>query len=116
MRLNKLGIVVDCKQCTYTSSDDPGAFDVIVPIIDSETGISGPAKLHCTISKEQHAVELLEWQDVNLDPAPSSGNLQQRVTDALSIVAEHQVCGNRKICPSEVVEIVEESSNSNIKG
>jgi len=116
MRLNKLGIVVDCKQCTYTSSDDRGAFDVTVPIIDSETGISGPAKLHCTISTEQHAVELLEWQGVNLDPAPSSENLQQRISAALAFVADHQVCGNRKICPSEVIELVEENSISKITG
>ena len=116
MRLNKLGIVVECKQCICTSSNDRGAFDVIVPMLDSETGISGPAKLHCTVSTEQHTVELLDWQDVNLDPAPSSGNLQQRVSDALTFVAEQRVCGNRKICPSEVIEIVEENNTSKIKG
>jgi len=116
MRLNKLGIIVDCKQCICTSSVDRGAFDVTVPIIDSESGISGPAKLHCTVSKEQHAVELLEWQDVNLDPVSSTENLQQRVSAALAFVADHQVCGSRKICPSEVIEIVEESNISKITG
>jgi hypothetical protein len=112
MSLNKHGITVDCKHCIYTSSNDRGAFDVIVPIIDSETGISGPAKLHCTVSTEQHAVELLEWQEDNRDRSPSTENLQQRVSDALKFVADRQVCGNRKICPSEVILIVEENSVS----
>ena len=116
MRLNKHGITVDCKNCVCTSSNNRGAFEVTVPIIDSETGISSPAKLHCFVSTEQHAVELLEWQDINHDPAPSTDNLQQRISAALTFVADHQVCGNRKICPSDVIRIVEGISISKITG
>ena len=116
MKLKKHGIIVECEHCLCISSDDRGAFDVTVPIIDSETGISGPARLRCTVSPERHAVELLEWQDVNRHPTPSTENLQQRVSAALTFVADHQVCGNRKICPSEVILIVEKNSISYMTG
>ena len=108
MSLKKHGITVDCKRCIYTSSDNRGAFDITVPIIDSETGISGPAKLRCSVSPEGHSVELLEWHDFN----HYLTHLQQRVSATLSFVAERQICGNCNICPSEVIDIVEENSIS----
>jgi hypothetical protein len=112
MGIKKHGIIVDCKHCEYTSSDDPGAFDITVPIIDSETGVSGPARLHCSVSAKRHVVELLEWHDFNHHPTESVESLRQRVSATLGFVADRQVCGNRKICPSEVVQIVEKNSSS----
>jgi hypothetical protein len=112
MSLKKNGVIVDCEHCTYTSSYDRGAFDITVPITDSETGISGPARLRCIVSPKRHAVELLEWHDFNRHPAQSIENLQQRVKATLYFVADRQVCGNRNICPSEVIQIVEEISIS----
>lgn len=109
MSLKKNGITVDCKYCIYISSDDRGAFDITVPIMDSETGISGPAKLRCNVSPKGHAVELLEWRDFNHHPTQPTESLQQRVSATLTFVAERQVCGNRNICPSEVIHIVEEN-------
>jgi len=112
MGLKKNGITVDCEHCKYTSSDDRGAFDIIVPIIDSESGVSGPAKLHCVVSAKQHAVELLEWDDFKHPPTESIENLQQRVSATLGFVADRQVCGNLNICPAEVIRIVEKSTSS----
>lgn len=112
MGLKKHGIIVDCEHCQYTSSDDRGAFDITVPIIDSETGVSGPAKLHCTVSAKQHRVELLEWDEFDHHPAEPAEGLQQRVSATLSFVADRQVCGNRNICPAEVIRIVEKNSCS----
>lgn len=112
MSLKKHGITVDCKHCIYTSSDNRGAFNITVPIIDSETGISGPAELRCSVSSKGHAVELLEWHGVNRHLTQSIESLQQRVTATLNFVAERQVCGNLNICPSEVIQIVEENSIS----
>jgi hypothetical protein len=109
--LKKHGITVDCERCKYTSSDDRGGFDITVPIIDSETGVCGPAKLHCNVSAKQHAVELREWDDFKHQPTEAIESLKQRVSDALGFVADRQVCGNLKICPAEVIRIVEKNSH-----
>ena len=112
MSLKKHGIVVACEDCNYTSSNSRGSFDISVPMIDSETGISGPARLRCVVSTQSHAVELLEWRDTDVRCNQSTGDIQQRVTAALSFVAERKVCGKRKICPSEVIRIVEANEKS----
>ena len=58
MNLKKHGVIVDCEHCRCVSSDGCGGFDVTVPVNDSETGITGTAKLHCVVSCEHHLVEL----------------------------------------------------------
>lgn len=112
MILKQYGIIVDCAQCVYDSSDGQGAFDIIVPIIDIDTGISCAASLRCTVSPERHTVELQEWHDNNHQPAQSGDKLEQRVADAFNVVADRKVCGNCNICPSEVIRLVEKNSNS----
>lgn len=110
--MKKNGITVDCKHCTYASSDNRGAFDITVPIIDSETGIASPAKLRCCVSSRGHSVELLEWNGFNRLLTQSKGNLQRRVSATLTFFSARKICGNRNICPSEVVQIVEENNTS----
>lgn len=110
MRIKKNGVTVDCEHCVYNSSDNRGAFDITVPIIDSETGISAPARLRCGVSAKGHVIELLEWHEFNRHLTQSLESLQQRVLATLTFVAERQVCGNRNICPSEVIQMVEENS------
>ena len=108
MELKKQGILFDCVNCKYASSDGCGGFDVTVPLSDSETGISGTAKLHCTISPACHQVELVDWHDVGFHTIRPSRNIQPRISTALAFVAEHRICGNRHICPSEIIRVVEE--------
>lgn len=112
MNLKQYDIIVDCKHCVYSSSDGRGVFDITVPIIDSDTGISGPARLRCIVSPERHTIELQEWHDINHQPVQSVDKLQQRVSAAFNVVANRQVCGNRNICPSEVIRFVEKNSIS----
>lgn len=111
MNLKQYGIIVDCEHCVYDCSDGQGVFDITVPVIDSENGISGPASLRCTVSPERHTVELREWHFINHQSVQSADKLQQRVTAAFNLVANRQVCGNRNICPSEVIRFVEKNSN-----
>jgi len=110
MSLKKHGIRVDCEHCTCVSSDDHGVFDVTVPVSDSETDMAGSAKLHCTVSPEHHTVALTEWQDADHHTVQPSENLQQRISAALTFVADCRLCGNR-ICPSEVIRVVEGNSD-----
>jgi hypothetical protein len=108
--MKKHGVTVHCEKCIYASRDTNGNFDIYVPIDDSETGIVGTAKLHCGVSVEHHHIELSSWQDASQHPIRPSEDLQQRVSDVLISIADHRICGNRDICPSEVIEIVEEHS------
>ena len=108
MSLKKHGVIIDCKHCKCASTNGYGGFDIIVPISDGETGIVGTAKLHCTVTSERHQVEMTEWQDANRHPIQPSDNLQQRVSATLTFLADHRVCGNHNICPSEVIRIVDE--------
>ena len=111
MSFKKHGVIVDCKHCKYASSNGYDDFDVIVPVSDSEAGIAGTAKLHCTVTNECHQVEMTEWQNANCHPIEPSDNLQQRISATLSFIADHRVCGNRNICPSEVIRIVDENGS-----
>jgi hypothetical protein len=111
MSLKKHGVILDCEQCTCTSSDDHGGFDVTVPISDSDTDTAGPARLCCIVSPERHTVELKEWQDADYHPVQLSENLQKRVSALLTSIADKRVCGNRNICPPEVVRIVKGNSD-----
>ena len=111
MSLKKHGVIVDCEHCKYASTNGCGGFDIIVPVSDSEARITGTAKLHCTVCTEYHRVELTEWQDANRHPIQPSDNLQQRVSATLNFVADHRVCGNRNICTSEVIRIVDENGS-----
>ena len=108
MSLKKHGIVVDCEHCSCSSHDDSGGFEVTVPISDSETGIVATARLHCQVSPEQHDVSLTGWLDEAPDVETRSESMRQRISAALAFVAEHRICGNPNICPSEVVRIVEQ--------
>lgn len=107
MELKKQGINVDCVNCICASSDGCGSFDVTVPLSDSETGISGTARLHCTVSSARHQVELAGWYEAGFRSISPSGKMQPRISAALAFVAERRICGNRHVCPSEVIQVVE---------
>jgi hypothetical protein len=110
MILKKYGVAVDCGRCEYASGNSRGSFEVTVPVSDTATGTAGTAKLLCSVSSERHAVELKEWNDAGTHPIRPSSETQRRLFAALDHVASHRICGNRQICPSEVVQIVEKLS------
>lgn len=110
MSLKKNGIVVACEHCQCVSDDKLGSFDVLVPVSDSETGVSGTARLWCSVTAKEHRIELKEWNDVAGTPVRASAVAEGRVKNALGFVADRRICGNRHICPSKVVEIVEKQT------
>ena len=112
MSLKKYGVVVDCGRCEYASSNSSGAFEVMVPLSDVATGTEGKATLRCFVSSERHEVELKEWNDSRTQPVCFSPEVQRRLSAALDHVAKHRICGNRKICPTEVVQIVEKKRSN----
>jgi hypothetical protein len=111
MSLKTNEILIDCDHCRCTAIGSTNSFNVTVPICDIKTGNSDEATLHCVISENKHKVNLKEWHNATIDSMDSSDNLQQRLAEALEYVAKHQICGNRSICPSEVVQVVKKLSN-----
>ena len=78
-----------------------------MPLEDIDTGVAGIARLHCVISLNDHRVELTDWQDVDAQPIKAPEAMKQRLEQALAFIEEHRVCGNTKLCPADVIRIVQ---------
>lgn len=107
MSLSKFGVEVCCQNCHCVAMDEAGGFDIDVPVELGAAGHGGVARLHCSVSAEQHRIEFVDWVgDVPQQPQLSEEE-SQRVAEMLDYVAEKRICGNSRVCPSEVVRIVE---------
>lgn len=104
-------LIIECKNCKYLSSTEGSSFDVTVPIIDENNGIAGNARLHCKLSAKNHSIELAEWKPTDANSEQSSGSFMNRLSTELDILADKRLCGNRHICPSEVIRISEENTH-----
>ena len=113
MGLTKNGLVIDCEQCVCRSEDGRGGFDIDVPVSDRDSGFTGIARIRCAVSSAGHKVELDSWA-VGAEQTPEDviGAIRERADLVLEYVAQKRICGNRDICPSEVVRIVEAHSRS----
>jgi len=113
MSLEKNGLVIDCEHCVCRSEDGHGAFSIDVPVSDRESGVTGLARIRCEVSSERHSVELgdlaLDKQDA---PPGAVRTMRERAAPVLAYVAQKRVCGNRHICPPDVIRIVERHSRS----
>lgn len=108
MYLHKYGVEIQCEQCRYLRGDDAGGFEVAVPVSLGGTGVAGVATLRCRVAAERHEVALTALRDDaglrRLEPPPDA---MEKVSAALDAVARHRICGNRNLCPRDVVRIVE---------
>ncbi len=115
MELKKLGITVGCEHCEFAASRGAGEFDVTVPVTGTGLGIAGVARLHCEVSSERHSVELVQWGGADTKNDEFSAKARRCLTAALALVAERRICGNRHICPAEVVGIVEQTEKQAVR-
>ncbi len=111
MSLQKNEIMVDCKRCKFASSNDAGSFVVTVPLQDLKTGGCQTAILRCAVSADHHDIEFQGWEDELNSSASFSADLPTRMASVLSYVARIRICGNAKLCPSEVVQAVQRFSS-----
>lgn len=105
MSLEKHGVVVHCEYCKHIASDGCGGFDVTVPVQASDA--AGTARLRCIVSPEGHRAELVEWRSESGGKEPTE-EVRQRVSDVIDFVAEQRICGHHRICPVEVIRLVEQ--------
>ena len=113
MSLTKNGLLIDCEHCVCRSEDGRGGFGIDVPISDRDSGVTGIARIRCVVSAGGHRVELDSWA-LGAEQMPDDvvKAIRARADQALEYVAKKRICGNRDICPSEVVRIVEAHSRS----
>lgn len=112
MSLRKQGLVVQCEHCRHISSDG-GGFDITVPVRNAEG--AGTARLHCTISPDSHRIEFVCW-DEQPSPAEAAERIRAQVSEVLGFIAEQRLCGNDRICPLQVVQLVEQHTAAATRG
>ena len=106
MDIAKAG-AADCREhCQCVFSDDGDGFEITIPVSVSRTGIVGTARLHCVVAPDSHRIELMEWNNADLRPAALLNEIRQKVSAALRLVAEQQICGSPHICPAQIAKIV----------
>jgi len=104
MPLKKLQMRLDCEHCRFAgcNPDDPHAFYVRVAIEDERVHSSTSALIECTVEPQSHQLQLVEL-------GSEAGAVdRERLEKALDVVAEQRLCGNNRICPAEIVRIVED--------
>ena len=109
MPLKKLQMRLDCEHCRFAgcNPDDSHAFYVRVVIEDEQAHNSASALIECKVEPQSHQVQLVE-----LDGEAGAID-RERLERALEVVAEQRLCGNNRICPAEIVRIVEDIQNDN---
>jgi len=107
MSLKKNEFVIACEHCAYGTDDGADGFVVTVPLRDERSGLKGIARLKCAVSPRRHKVHLQQWLDDELQPIRPPADVEKRLLRVLWHVGEKRVCGNRHLCPSEVVRAVE---------
>jgi hypothetical protein len=110
--MKKHGITIDCAGCQFIGSHERGSFDVVVPVADENSGLGGRVRLSCRASSQTHVVKLAAWQDQKTPVVAPGSDLDRRLTKALAFVADKRLCGNRSLCPSQVVDLVEKASEA----
>lgn len=116
MEIRHQDITVTCSQCAHTASDDEGNFDIVVPLQDVKSGVTGPARMRCTVSPERHRVDLMDWEHPNHQSSTLDRDLEQRTSALLDLIAKEKICGHRNICPQTIVAFVEKHGSQNKKG
>ena len=108
--MNRHGVTIDCASCQFAASHNEDSFDVIVPVADEGGDLAGKAKLRCRVSSQTHVVEMAEWHCREAPVIQAGSDLDRRLRDVLDFIAEKRLCGNRSLCPSQVVDVVEKAA------
>jgi len=102
--VKKQQINIDCERCRFAgcSGEDPHVFYVRVDIEDEQSHQGTSALLECKVEPNAHYIRPLEigGEAGAIDP--------DRLEQALETVAARRLCGNNRICPAEIVDIVKD--------
>ena len=103
MSLIKENLCLQCESCHYSGGEHGGSFQLEVPIEDVLTGRKGTAFIECEVMENKHHLTLLYIQDPTGFEMKLSAEERRRLEKVLDMVAGKKLCGNKGICPEEVV-------------
>jgi hypothetical protein len=106
----KKEFAIECEHCQCGTRDGRGGFVVTVPLRDNVSGLKGTATLRCTVSPSRHSVELEQWLDDDSHRIQPSAAVEKRLLQVVDYVADKRICGNRHLCPPDVVQTVEQQN------
>ena len=104
--MNKSGVSIDCEHCKFDSVGRNNDFLVSVPVrsdVEEQTKI---AMINCEITPYRHQINLVQLTTSFGTPVEIDSNTQQNLTKVLELVGNKKVCGNKNVCPKEVVKLV----------
>lgn len=101
---------IQCTQCRLITTPDEqyGSFLVQAPVTLPSQDHDLCLILRCTIKADGHRIELERVMDSTGAPAQLTEAAQAEIRALLHQVAQHRVCGSQKICPAEVVRLVQQ--------
>ncbi|MES9988082.1 MAG: hypothetical protein AB2552_11170 [Candidatus Thiodiazotropha endolucinida] len=99
---------IHCEMCELLSHRDGAhGFTVQVPIdTESQQKERLIATIHCLINKQSHQLTLRGLNDSSGQVVNLSKPENDKLASVLKSVEEDCLCGNAKICPQRIVELV----------
>lgn len=103
---------VHCEMCHLLNSEagDKG-FTIQVPIDSGSNSAHLTATILCQITAQAHHLRLLGLHDSKGQDVTLSEEEEERLGSVLKKVEEKRLCGNAKICPQRIVQLVAELHN-----
>ncbi len=101
---------IQCTQCRLITTPDEqyGAFLIQAPVTLPSLDHDLCLMLRCTIKADEHRIELEGVMDSTGAPAQLTEVAQAEIRALLDKVARHRVCGSQKICPAEIIRLVQQ--------
>ena len=106
MPITRNNICLDCENCHFKQTNSSSSFQIEVPVESLLSGRKGRALILCEVYQDRHELTVLSLE------GPSGFELQldelekEYLGNLLETVAKKQLCGNKALCPEEVVSTV----------
>jgi len=111
--MTKNGVSIDCEQCKFDSIGRKNEFLVSVPVKSEVEEKKRIATISCEITPQRHRIDLVRLTTSSGTPVVMDSNTQHKLAKVLESVGDKKVCGNKNVCPKEVVELVQSIEKEN---
>ena len=100
---------IHCEMCHLLSSEDEGrGFTIQVPIDTGAIDEHLTATILCQITEQSHHLTLQCLNNSKGQYVTLAGREKEKLRSVLEKVEQSRLCGNAKICPQRVVQLVSE--------
>ena len=104
---------IHCEMChLLTSEEGERGFTIQVPIEIAAQNEHLTATIFCRIDSNSHTLTLNGLHDSTGQSVTLSDAEKSKLTAVLKSVEEKRLCGNAKICPQRIVQLVTQLHNT----